>query len=95
MNSILLILALCTVMWYVIDNLKKNLWAGLPYSRLITIGIAAAGAFAIAFVYNLDLLNALAIVDNVTVLGKIITALAMMSGSAVVSELVDMFREKN
>lgn len=94
MDSVMLILALCTIMWYVIDNLKKNIWGNLPYSRYITIGVSALGAFALVFVYNLDIINALSIADTVTILGKIITALVMMGGSAVVSEIIDMFRDK-
>ena len=92
MSQIALILILNTIMWYVIDNLKKNLWAGKNYSRYVTIAISGLGAFALAFGYNLDLIAALEIVNTTSTLGQTITALAMMGGSAVVSEIVDMFR---
>ena len=93
MDMIMIILALAGIMWYVIDNLKKKLWAGTKYSSYITIAVAALGAAAIVFGYNLDIIYALGIVGNVTIVGKIITALAMMSGSAVISEIVDLFRK--
>jgi hypothetical protein len=35
----------------------------------------------------------LSIVEGATVIGKVITALAMMGGSAVISEIVEMFRK--
>lgn len=93
MSSIMLILLLNTIMWYVIDNLKENVWGGKPYSRYITIAAAVIGSFALSFGYSLDIIQALSIVEKVTVMGKAITALAMMGGSAVVSELVEMLRK--
>lgn len=92
MTQIALILILNTIMWYVVDNLKGNIWGGKPFSRYITIAVSSLGAFALAFGYNLDLIAALGIVNTTSVLGQVITALAMMGGSAVVSEIVEMFR---
>lgn len=92
MTQIALILILNTIMWYVIDNLKKNVWGGKTYSRYITIAASALGAFALAFGYELDLIHALSIIDYTSTLGQTITALAMMGGSAAVSEIVEMLR---
>lgn len=92
MTQITLILFLNTIMWYVVDNLKENIWGGKPFSRYITIAVSGLGAFALALGYKLDLIAALGIVDSVSILGQTITALAMMGGSAVVSEIVEMFR---
>ena len=94
MDSLTLIMVLCTVMWYVIDNLKDNIWGGLVYSNYITIGASAIGSFALSFGYSLDLLNALGLVPQVSPLGQVITALTMMGGSALVSEIVDKLRAK-
>ena len=94
MDSITLILAMCTVMWYVIDNLKENLWAGLAYSNYITIAVSAVGSFILSFGYNLDLIHALGLIAEVSVLGQVLTAFSMMGGSALVSEIVEMFRNK-
>lgn len=69
MTQIALILFLNTVMWYVIDNLKENFWGGKVYSRYITIAVSGLAAFALSFGYKLDLVYALSIVKEVTVLG--------------------------
>lgn len=92
MDSLTLILILNTIMWYVIDNLKANIWGGLSYSRYITIAVAAIASFSLTFGYGLDLVQALSVVSEVTALGKTITALAMMGGSAVISEIVETLR---
>lgn len=94
MNQLTLILVLSTIMWYVIDNLKENIWGGLSYSRHITILVAAIVGFVLAFGYRLDLIYALEIVETATTIGQIVTALVMMGGSALVSEIVEMFRNK-
>ena len=94
MNQLTLILVLITIMWYVIDNLKENIWGGLSYSRHITILAAAIVGFVLAFGYGLDLIYALEIVETATTIGQIVTALVMMGGSALVSEIVEMFRNK-
>jgi hypothetical protein len=92
MDAIMMILFLNTIMWYVIDNLKENIWGNKAYSRYITIAASALGAFALSFGYGLDIVYALSITNTTSILGQIITALAMMGGSAVVSELVEMLR---
>lgn len=94
MDSLTLIVSMCAIMWYLIDNLKENIWGGLPYSRYITIAVAAVGSLAISFGLHLDLVNALGLVAEVTVVGQVITALSMMGGSALVSEIIEMFRRK-
>ena len=94
MSMIAIILALASMMWYIIDNLKDKIWAGKPYSSYITIAVSALGSFALVFGYGLDIVHALGFVPNVTVIGEVITALAMMAGSAVVSEIVELFRAK-
>lgn len=94
MDTVTLILSMCTVMWFLIDNLKENIWAGLPYSNYITIAVSAVGSFVLSFCYHLDLVNALGLMAEISVLGQVMTALAMMGGSALVSEIVEMFRKK-
>lgn len=93
MNMMMIIVALSAILWYVIDNLKEKIWGGTKYSSYITIAVAALGSFALVFGYELDIIFALNIVDHVTVIGEVVTALAMMSGSAVVSEIVELFRK--
>ena len=93
MDMLMIILALATIMWYIIDNLKEKIWANTPYSSYITIAVSAIGSFALVFGYNLDLICALGFVNEVSVIGEIVTALAMMAGSAVISEIVELFRK--
>ena len=92
MDSLTIIFMMSTIMWYVIDNLKENIWGGLSYSNYITIAISAVGSFILAFGYNLDLICALGLFNEITLLGQIITALTMMGGSALVSEIVETLR---
>jgi hypothetical protein len=94
MSMIAIILALSAIMWYIIDNLKDKIWGGKSYSSYITIAVSAVAAFGLAFGYGLDVIYALGIAEAMTVFGKILTALAMMSGSAAVSELIELFRTK-
>lgn len=93
MDSLTLILAMCTIMWYLIDNLKENIWGNFEYSNYITIAVSAVGSFVLCFSYHLDLIYALGLVAELSVLGQVITALVMMGGSALVSEIVEMFRK--
>ena len=94
MDSLTLIVALCAVMWYIIDNLKESLWGGHVYSNYITIGVSAVCSFALTFGYKLDLICALGIIPEASILGQILTAFTMMGGSALVSEIIEMFRNK-
>lgn len=93
MDSLTLILAMCTIMWYLIDNLKENIWGNFEYSNYVTIAVSAVGSFVLCFSYHLDLIYALGLVAELSVLGQVITALVMMGGSALVSEIVEMFRK--
>ena len=93
MSMITIIIALAAIMWYVIDNLKEKIWAGSKFSSYITIAASAIGSFALVFGYGLDIIYALGFAQSVTIIGETITALAMMAGSAVVSELVELFRK--
>lgn len=94
MSMIAIILALSAIMWYIIDNLKDKIWGGKSYSSYITIAVSAIIAFGLAFGYGLDVVYALGLAEVVTIFGKVLTALAMMSGSAAVSELIELFRAK-
>lgn len=94
MGSLTLIISMCTIMWYLIDNLKENFWGGLPYSRYITIAVATVTSLLLSFGFHLDLVYSLGLMAEISIVGQIVTALAMMGGSALVSELVEKFRKK-
>ena len=62
-------------------------------SRAILCVIAAVFAFALAFGYRLDLMNALGVAPvgstaGNSILGTVLTALTLMGGSSAVSELI-------
>ena len=87
MSSITLILALSAVIWYVIDRVKVA-WADVPYGKYITTAMAGVLGAAVVFGYNLDLVNAIGIVANISIVGQIITVLALMCGSSAISEII-------
>ena len=87
MEMITLILTMSTVLCYVIDRLKA-IWSDLSFGKYITMIIAAAGSFALAFSFKLDLVYALELVENITPAGEVLTALVLMSGSSAVSEII-------
>ena len=84
MSSIALILALSAIIWYVIDRVKV-IWAGIPYGKYITTAMAGALGAAAVFGYNLDLIYALGIVGNISIVGMIVTVFAFMCGSSAIS----------
>ena len=87
MSSITLILALSAIIWYVIDRVKV-IWAGIPYGKYITTTMAGVLGAAAVFGYNLDLIYALGIVGNISIVGKIVTVFAFMCGSSAISEII-------
>lgn len=87
MSSIALILALSAIIWYVIDRFKV-IWAEKPYGKYITTGVAAVLGAAMVFGYNLDLICAMGIVTEISIVGKLMTVLAFMCGSSAISEII-------
>ena len=91
MTQMGLIVALSTVLWYLIDRFKE-LWANFEYGKYITIVISAIGSFALTFCFNLDILNALELVPEITVAGRIVTGFLLMSGSSAISEIINRIK---
>ena len=87
MDALTLIVALSAVLWYCIDRFKP-LWENLTWGRYITMAVAAAGAFGLVFSFNLDLVAALNLITDITMAGKILTGLVLMSGSSAMSEII-------
>lgn len=87
MSSIALILALSAIIWYVIDRFKV-VWSDKPYGKYITTGAAGALGAAMVFGYNLDLICAMGIVTEISIVGKLMTVLAFMCGSSAISEII-------
>jgi hypothetical protein len=93
MEMLSLILMLSAIMWYLIDRVKTS-WANLSWGKYITMAVSAIGASLLVFSFELDILVAFGVVENVTVAGKVITAIGIMSGSSGISELVGMVKGK-
>lgn len=88
MDSVTLILALSSIIWLIVDRMKP-LWADLTWGKYITTAMAAVlGAIGV-FGFELDLICALGVVEEVCVGGQLLTVLALMSGSSVISEIIN------
>lgn len=87
MDSLTLILALSAIIWYCIDRVKV-MWSNVPYGKYITTAMAGLLGAAAVFGYNLDLINAMGVVDHVTIVGQIVTVLGLMGGSSAISEII-------
>lgn len=91
MDMLGLILALSTIMWYIIDRFKP-LWAEKSWGKYVTIAVAAIFAFGLSFGFGLDLVFGLGLVESVTVLGEILTGLTLMAGSSAISEIIQKIK---
>lgn len=89
MDTLVLIVALSTIIWYLINRAKEELWSNLSFSKWITIAVAAILSFAVVFAFNLDLIFALNLAPEISLVGKILTGLVLMSGSSAVSEIME------
>ena len=87
MSSITLILTLSAIIWYIVDRCKP-VWQGRSWSKYVTSVVAGALGAAVVFGYNLDLIYAMGIVNEISIVGKIITILAFMCGSSAISEII-------
>ena len=93
MSSIALILALSAIIWYVIDRFKP-IWTDKSWGKYVTTAAAGLLGAAVVFGYNLDLICAIGIVDEVSIIGKLITVLAFMCGSSAISEIITRIKDK-
>lgn len=91
MNSITLILALSSIVWLIVDRLKP-MWADLSWGKYVTTIVAGLLGAAGVFSFDLDLVYALNVVSEVTVGGQLLTVLALMSGSSVISEIINRIK---
>lgn len=88
MDMLSLILLLSTIMWYLIDQAKKN-WENLSWGRWITIGCAAIIGFGLSFCYGLDIVYALGAYPEITWIGKVLTSFSLMGGSGMVAGIME------
>ena len=85
------ILALATILWVFIDWVKP-LYKKFKYSRYVTIGISVLCGMLQAFMFKLDLLTAIGIVESATIWGTIYAGLVISGGSALVNKVLDAIK---
>lgn len=92
MDILALIMALSCVMWYIIQRLKSELWESLSWGKWLTILCAAVGGFGLTFAFDLDIIYACGLVAEISLAGKILTALTLMSGSSGIAEIIERIK---
>ena len=85
------ILALATILWVFIDWVKP-LYEKFKYSRYVTIGISVLCGMLQAFMFKLDLLTAIGIVESATIWGTIYAGLVISGGSALVNKVLEAIK---
>jgi hypothetical protein len=93
MDKVMVILFFSVTMWILIDR-AKVMWQDLSYGKYITTAVAMALGFVLSFGYNLDVIYALDVVTEPSILGKILTGIALTGGSSGVSEIVSFFKKQ-
>lgn len=87
MPNLTIIVLLSAIIWYCVDRFKP-IWSNKSWGKYITTAAAGALGAAVVFGYNLDLIYAMGIVNEITIIGKLITVLAFMCGSSAISEII-------
>lgn len=87
MNEMTTIVILSTILWLLVDWLKP-LWEQVKGAKYITMGIALVGAIAITVTFGLDLLLAIGVSNEYTVIGAVFAALSMTAGSGMLNEII-------
>lgn len=88
-----LLLVLSTIIWFVIDRVKP-IWADLSWGKYITVAVSAILGALVICTYGIDILVALAVTNEVTAVGEILSILIIMSGSSALSELLELIKSK-
>lgn len=86
------ILSFSLIVWIFLDRCKK-LWEHSKFSSIITSSVALFCGLLIAFTYHLDLVVALELSEEVTIIGYIFTGLAIMGGSSCIHEIIDKLHD--
>lgn len=87
MNSITLIMALSAIIWYVIDR-TKPMWSEKSWGKYLTTAVAGVLGATVVFGYGLDIVCAMGMAAEVSIVGQIITVLSLMCGSSAISEII-------
>lgn len=82
------ILAISLIIWILIDRFKA-LWTDTKYGSYITTAVALTMGLLCAFTYQLDIIYELGLNDAVSLLGEILTAIALTGGSSCIAEIIE------
>ena len=91
MDILTLIIALSSIMWFLIDRFKP-IWSNLSFGKWITIAVSAVAGFGLTFAFNLDVIYACGLVEEISLAGEIITGFVLMSGSSAVAEIIERIK---
>ena len=94
MDQITMIVVLSSVIWILVDRFK-TIWANLSFGKYITSIVAAALGAAVTFCYGLDVICALGVSSEITIVGQIITILSITGGSSIINEIITKVKTKN
>lgn len=86
------ILYFSIIIWILIDRFKK-LWADTKYGNYITSLVALAFGIMLSVFYHLDMLYSLELTEEITLIGEIMTGVALMGGSSCIHEIIDGRKE--
>lgn len=93
MSSITLILALSAIIWYVVDRFKPT-WSDYSWGKYVTTAVAGVLGAAVVFGYNLDLICAIGIAQENSLIGQLLTILSLMCGSSAISEIITRIKDE-
>ena len=91
MSELGLIVALSTILWYLVDRFKP-LWDGYDWGKYVTMCVAAVGGFGLTFSLGLDVIYAMELTVAMTMAGQILTGFLLMSGSSAISEIIERIK---
>ncbi len=86
------ILYFSIIIWILIDRAKK-LWKDRPYGNYITSAVALAMGILLSVFYHLDMLYSLELTEEISLIGEIMTGIALMGGSSCIHEIIDGRKE--
>lgn len=81
------IISFSIIVWIFIDRVKK-LWGQSKFSSIITSVVALTAGLLIAFYYKLDLVVALELSSEASIIGYVLTGFAIMGGSSCINEIL-------
>lgn len=93
MSSITLIIALSAIIWYVVDRFKPT-WSDYSWGKYVTTAVAGVLGAAVVFGYDLDLICAIGIAQENSLIGQLLTILSLMCGSSAISEIITRIKDE-